>query len=236
MPSRIGCCGFGQARAKYFEQFGVVEVQKTFYDPPRPQTLKRWREEAPDGFEFTLKAWQVITHPAASPTYRRMRHPPKDPDSLGFFQDSGSVRAAWDRTREAARCLDAGIVLFQCPASFTPEGGHIDQMRAFFAAVPRDGLAFVWEPRGEGWTDDLVHGLCEDLNLMHGVDPLQRRPVHGDFAYFRMHGRTGYRYRHTDADLREIASVAAPHDTSYCLFNNMSMLEDAARFRHLVGA
>lgn len=65
---KIGCCGFGQARTRYYERFPVVEVQKTFYQPPLARTLDRWRAEAPSGFAFTLKAWQPITHPASSPT------------------------------------------------------------------------------------------------------------------------------------------------------------------------
>ncbi|MER3469532.1 MAG: DUF72 domain-containing protein, partial [Thermoflexus sp.] len=55
----IGCCGFPKARSVYFRAFRAVEVQQTFYDPPRPETLRRWREEAGPDFVFTLKAWQV---------------------------------------------------------------------------------------------------------------------------------------------------------------------------------
>ena len=47
---------------EYFETFPLVEVQQTFYEPPAPRTLLRWREQAPDSFEFTMKAWQLITH------------------------------------------------------------------------------------------------------------------------------------------------------------------------------
>ncbi|MET1127893.1 MAG: DUF72 domain-containing protein, partial [Thermoproteota archaeon] len=63
-----GCCGFPLSRKRYFERFNVVEVQQTFYDPPSADTLRRWREEAPKGFVFTVKAWQAVTHPSSSPT------------------------------------------------------------------------------------------------------------------------------------------------------------------------
>jgi uncharacterized protein YecE (DUF72 family) len=36
----------------------VVEVQQTFYQPPRVATLEKWRLDAPANFEFTLEAWQ----------------------------------------------------------------------------------------------------------------------------------------------------------------------------------
>jgi uncharacterized protein YecE (DUF72 family) len=51
----------------------VVEVQQTFHDPPPLATLQRWRVEAPADFEFTPKAWQVITHLGTSRTCRRLR-------------------------------------------------------------------------------------------------------------------------------------------------------------------
>ncbi|MFQ5882008.1 MAG: DUF72 domain-containing protein [Candidatus Methylomirabilales bacterium] len=56
-----------------FRRFPVVELQQTFYQPPRLKTVQRWREEVPATFEFTMKAWQLITHEPGSPTYRRLK-------------------------------------------------------------------------------------------------------------------------------------------------------------------
>jgi uncharacterized protein YecE (DUF72 family) len=53
----------------------VVEVQQTFYEPPADTTIRRWRARAPAAFEFTLKAWQLITHEPSSPTFRRLKRP-----------------------------------------------------------------------------------------------------------------------------------------------------------------
>lgn len=96
--AKVGCCGFAGGRARYFDTFPVVEVQKSFYEPPkRDSTLQRWRDEAPDGFEFTLKAWQIITHDASSPTYRRLNEPLSDGQKkqVGSFRYTGIVRRAW---------------------------------------------------------------------------------------------------------------------------------------------
>ena len=71
---RLGLCGFTIGASEYFRRFRVVEVQQTFYEPPQDATLVRWRRQAPPGFEFTLKAWQLVTHEGSSPTYRRMKH------------------------------------------------------------------------------------------------------------------------------------------------------------------
>jgi len=70
---RVGCCGFPLSLRRYAEDFAVVEVQQTFYQPPALHTIEKWRGAVPGGFEFTLKAWQLITHEASSPTYRRLR-------------------------------------------------------------------------------------------------------------------------------------------------------------------
>jgi uncharacterized protein YecE (DUF72 family) len=67
---RIGCCGFVAAQAQYFRLFKVIEIQQTFYQLPWLETAAKWRSAAPEDFEFTLKAWQVITHEPSSPTYR----------------------------------------------------------------------------------------------------------------------------------------------------------------------
>jgi uncharacterized protein YecE (DUF72 family) len=68
MDLRIGCCGFPLSLSRYAKIFRVVEVQQTFYQPPLTRTLERGRARVPSEFEFTLKAWQLITHEATSPT------------------------------------------------------------------------------------------------------------------------------------------------------------------------
>lgn len=35
MMMKVGCCGFGEAQQKYVAEFPVVEIQVTFYQPPR---------------------------------------------------------------------------------------------------------------------------------------------------------------------------------------------------------
>jgi uncharacterized protein YecE (DUF72 family) len=46
----------------YASQFGTVEVDSTFYRVPNTQTVLAWKELTPEGFCFSLKFPQIITH------------------------------------------------------------------------------------------------------------------------------------------------------------------------------
>jgi uncharacterized protein YecE (DUF72 family) len=114
MDIKIGCCGFSVARKKYFETFDVVELQQTFYQLPTVKTSLKWREDAPDNFEFTLKASQLITHEPSSPTYRRYKKVIPDDKSVnyGSFKPTYEVMEAWKATVEIAESLRAKIIIF----------------------------------------------------------------------------------------------------------------------------
>lgn len=231
---RVGCCGFPVAQQRYAAVFDLVEVQQTFYQIPPATTLVRWRRRLPPPFEFTLKAWQLITHEATSPTYRRLREPLSEATRrrCGSFRPTAEVHRAWERTRQAAQLLAARFVVFQCPASFRPTAENVAHLREFFREIARDDLILGWEPRGE-WEASLIQKLCEELQLVHVVDPLVVAPVAGALRYFRLHGLGGYRYRYTDDDLRRLAERCQSDRPTYVLFNNVFMWEDARRFLRL---
>jgi uncharacterized protein YecE (DUF72 family) len=231
---KVGCCGFRSSRESYFRALDAVEVQDTFYRPPQVSTLRRWREEAPAGFEFTLKAWQLVTHRASSPTYKRLKRQltEEEREGAGFFRPSPIVAEAWELTRECAAALGARALVFQCPASFRPVAENVEHLRRFFRGAERGGPSFCWEPRG-GWPRELVAELCAELELWHVVDPFSERTVTPGKCYFRLHGRKGWRYKYEDAELEELHSMLPKDATSYVFFNNVEMLDDAARFKEI---
>jgi uncharacterized protein YecE (DUF72 family) len=236
----VGCCGFPLGRARYFGRFSAVELQQTFYQLPSLALAEKWRRQAPANFVFAMKAWQLTTHPATSPTYRRLREPlpEADRDAYGYFRSTAQVGRAWERTLEIARALSSPLVVFQCPASFTPTSEHLQNMISFFEGIPRDDLTLAWEPRGR-WDPALVRELCQRLELSHCVHPFSGPCQHGDVAYFRLHGIGGYRYHYTDDDLRRLVEMcreelAAGRRAVYAMFNNVFMLDDAQRFQGLL--
>ncbi len=235
----IGTCGFAESQARTWRDFDLVEIQQTFYEPPRPATAAKWRASAPGRFFFTLKAWQLVTHPASSPTYRRLRTPLSERDRAlaGAFRWNRVTRMAWARTLEIAEALEARAVLFQTPASFLPSTENLDNLQRFFTEIERPpGLRMVFEPRGEAWSDTLLRRLVRELGLVHAVDPFLRQPVGRGLRYFRLHGRPAYHYgyRYTDEDLKHLAGRLNRAWPNWVLFNNASMAEDARRFRRLL--
>jgi len=203
-----GTCGFAEAQRALFRDFKILEAQKTFYQPPKPSTAERWRERAGREFVFTLKAWQLITHEASSPTYRRLKEnlPPRLLARAGGFRWNDATRMAWERTTEIADALRADTVVFQTPRRFLPGRDNLRRLRRFFEGIDRGGRRMVFEPRGDARSDDILRPLLRDLKLVHGVDPVQRRPVGGGMRYFRLHGRSTYHYhyRYTDADFDQL--------------------------------
>ena len=118
--AKVGTCGFGMAQPEYAHAFSCVEIQHTFYQPPQIKTLERWRNNMPADFEFVIKAWQLITHDAKSPTFRRLKRLLSDDEKqeAGYFRATPIVQEAWETTLASARVLRARTILFQCPASF----------------------------------------------------------------------------------------------------------------------
>ena len=233
----IGTSGFRIPRVEYTQLFSCVEIQQTFYQPPQIRTLERWRQETPQGFEFTLKAWQLITHAAKSPTYKRLKKQLSEleKEEAGYFKPSDLVREAWEVTLACARALKAKTILFQCPASFKQTRENISNLERFFSSINQEKFNFGWEPRGD-WDNEVVKSICGNLNLWHVVDPFASKSVTPDKCYFRLHGRKGWRYKYDDEELAELALMLPEKKSSYVFFNNIQMTEDALKFREIIKA
>lgn len=166
----VGTCGFGRRRADAFRDLDAVEVQETFYRPVLPERAARWADGAPERFSFAVKASQFITHEASSPTYRRAGReiPAADASQYGGFRRTARVEEGWQATRAVTETLRAKVVLFQCPASFTPTPANLEALYAFFESHPSSAVR-AWEPRGP-WPTHIVEKVCEDLSLVHEIE------------------------------------------------------------------
>ncbi|MEM3109328.1 MAG: DUF72 domain-containing protein [Candidatus Bathyarchaeia archaeon] len=242
---RVGCCGYPTSMKKYYEIFSLVELNCTFYGYPKMSTVTGWREKAPADFEFTVKAWQAITHPYGSPTWRKAKLRIPNPERYGSLKPTRENIDAWGLIRRSCEALNADICVIQTPPSFTPSDENVENMRRFLSIIDRGPLKIAWEPRGE-WSSrpELVTELCKGLKLIHVVDLLRRSPLHySPTAYIRLHGLGGrevnYAYKYEEEDLKLLASklnelADKGMDECYILFNNRYMMEDALRFKGLL--
>jgi uncharacterized protein YecE (DUF72 family) len=233
---KVGCCGFPVKRETYYQTLSVVEIQPTFYQLPRIETGERWKEEVPQNFEFTMKAWQLITHEPSSPTYRRLRMdiPEKKKKNYGFFKATEEVEEAWQKTEEFARAVGAEKIIFQSPASFSPSESSTKNLRQFFEKRKPNSFIFIWEPRGQ-WERLEAERLCTELGVIPCLDPFEGKRIKGELLYARLHGRKGYRYSYSETEMGELMEKGKFYPRAYFMFNNVSMYEDAQRLKILLG-
>lgn len=222
------------AQKSYFQAFRFVEINSSFYQLPKLDTVARWRAAGTPDFQFAMKAWQVITHRATSPTYKRTRIDNRDREYCGHFGFNPTIRWAWDETFAVAKALRVFLVLFQCPPNFRQNSENIARLKQFFERAKRGRFFMGWEPRGE-WDEEVVAKLCRELDLIHVVDPFQSLPAHkAKVQYFRLHGISGASHRFTHQELERLKGFCAGRTPTYCAFNHRAMATDAQRFAAIV--
>jgi len=182
----------------YFaSRFRSVEINYTFRRHPSEKTLTGWRENAPPGFSFTLKAHQNITH----------RHRLADPEEpVAFFMER--ARMLGDRL---------GVILFQCPPSLRFDR---DRLEGFIKALPDSGR-YAMEFRHASWEE------AREFLAERGVawctaetdEQKAERDAWEPFGYLRLRKET-----YTDEEIRRWAdriasAIDAGHDV-YCYFKH----------------
>lgn len=255
---KIGTCGYGFYKPPkgwketyknklqaFSHDFKLVELNRTFYKLPMQKTVKRWRKEVQHDFEFTVKAWQAITHPTGSPTWKEKDKLSKDQHKqFGYFNPGKEVIDAWESIRKRANGLQANIVVFQTPKSFDYSKEHIENMYSFFTKINHDKLKLAWEPRGN-WNEHRseIKEICNDLKLIHIVDILRRKPVSDHpTCYLRLHGLNeneyNYNYEYSKKQIRRLAEklqdLSETYDEIYCLFNNFQMFKNAHQLKKMI--
>lgn len=241
---KIGCCGFPIGRKRYYGIHKVVELQNTFYELPSIEWAKKIRKEAPVDFEFAVKAWQVITHPRNSPTWRRLKKKPEGKlENYGWMKPTKENLNALRIVVEFAQEINSKIIVLQTPASMPYNRDAVKWVEEFFEKaneITAGKIMLGWEPRGK-WAEnrDVLEKILVKHNIVHVVDIFKRRPVSkpDGLLYTRLHGlgrgEVNYKYKYTDKDLEELVSMlrAEEFTQAYVMFNNVFMLSDSIRLK-----
>lgn len=169
--------------AYYASQLNSVEVNFTFRQLPTEKQLTTWLEAATEGFRFSFKAPQAITH-------------------LKRLRECGDALAALKAALlPAERAGKLGIVLFQLPPNFRAD---VERLKTFLEDVARLKLRAAFEFRHESWFEEATYAVLEQGNAALCIaesDELQTpQRWTADFLCYRLR-RSAY----SEADLQEIA-------------------------------
>ncbi|MEM1741285.1 MAG: DUF72 domain-containing protein [Desulfurococcaceae archaeon] len=241
---KIGCCGFPRSRFKYYSDFHIVELQNTFYELPTIEWCKKLRSEAPVDFEFTIKAWQVITHPSTSPTWRRMRVKPKGSlENYGYLKPTRENIDAFNQVLELAHVFKSRFIILQTPESMIYSDESVKWVSEFFKeieSITQKRIVVGWEPRGE-WSrrESVLEKILREYGILHVTDLFRRKPLYilDGLIYTRLHGigpgEVNYKYKYSVSDFEKLSSILSEFDfrEAYVLFNNIYMYQDALSFR-----
>ena len=182
----------------YTERFNSVEINYTFRQRPSEQTLKNWRKLAPDGFVFTLKAHQGITH------------------WLRLADADAAVTDFLERAKLLGPRL--GAILFQCPPTLEFDRSLIESFLGFLAP----GFRYAFEFRHASWEaarDVLASRQAAWCVAETDDSAWPTQPPTTPFAYLRLR-KTQY----SEAELRDraawISSVLSSGTDVYCYFKH----------------
>jgi uncharacterized protein YecE (DUF72 family) len=224
----------------YAEHFDTVEVNSSFYRPPDPGLTRRWVQQTPPGFEFSVKLHQAFTHPMM-----RGRGAPPRADASPIPAPS---RADVDTFRAGLEPIAGGGRLGMLLVQFPPAFHRSPQAEAYLAT-----LLSTWhdyplavELRHRSWSD-AAEALARLLDE-HGAtwvqidEPKFRFSIRqelsrarGQSFYLRLHGRNAaqwwdhespddrYNYLYAPEELHTFADAAesaGARGKAYVYLNN----------------
>jgi uncharacterized protein YecE (DUF72 family) len=211
------------------DYFDTVEINSSFYSPPRPADAAKWarRVHKNPRFRFTAKVWQRLTHELE--------------DAGGTLEaDCGQVRQAMAPLAEAGVL---GALLIQFPWSYRCTEQNIEHLGRVFIELHE--LRLVVEVRHGSWESESAYellrqngvGLCNVDQPVIGNSLKPGARVTAQVGYLRLHGRNyqnwfkdgagrdaRYDYLYTKEEIREMAGLARnikqSADETYVITNN----------------
>ena len=236
---RIGCSGWNYKHWRerfypkgvpvsrwftfYAEHFDTVEINNSFYRLPPPETFDKWREQAPPGFCYAVKANRFLTQAKKL----------KDCDE------------PLERQMTSFRCLRdrLGPVLYQLPPSLRI---NLERLESFLRIVPKDVMN-VFEFREKSWyvpeTFELLDRYGASFCAHDMPGSASERTATGPIAYVRFHGGEGkYWGRYSDEGLLGwsdwMIAQAQSGRPVWAYFNNdidAHAIHDAQTLKSMVG-
>ena len=237
----VGTCGFSESMKKYFEDFDTVEIQQTFYKILDVKLLQKWRKMAKEEFVFNFKAFQGITHPHTSKTWKRSNiDVSKLKEKVGYLKPTKEVFEFWKKMVEYANTLEAKVIVIQLPESFKSNEENWGNAEKFFENIERKNFGIGVELRG--WSEKDIKKFCKKFDVIDVCDLSLRLPtILKQVSYFRLHGsykngKINYYHQYTDEEMKEMIEKIKKLKSKevFVYFNNVFMLKDSKRFINLL--
>ncbi len=204
MKTFIGCSGFSyndwkgcfyphdlpdnQWLSYYAEKFNTVEINNSFYQFPKKESLKEWVSQTPAHFRFSIKAHRFFTHLK------------KFKIDTSFMEKLDNFQAPLSAVKEKGGC-----VLWQTPGNLHK---NISKLESFCQKLDMD-FTHVLEFRHRSWFDDKVYEVLKKNNVAFciisapGDLPEDIVATHRT-AYVRFHGKKDwYDYLYSNGELKE---------------------------------
>lgn len=203
MKTYIGCSGYQYEDWKgkfypeslskeewlpyYAEHFNSVEINGTFYRIPEDDTFKKWYNQVPGNFKFTLKGSQYVTH-------MKKLNDPKEPLQK-FYNAAESLGGK------------IGCILWQLPGNLHKD---VDKLEAFCQSLSAD-FNNVMEFRDNSWYSEEVYAVLKKYEvsfcIISAPENLSDAVVKtAKIAYMRFHGKEEwYKDFYTKSELSEWA-------------------------------
>ena len=145
---------------QYASVFKTVEGNTTFYALPKPDTVKRWRDETPEDFRFCLKFPRTITHE------KRLLYADRERDY--FFELFAPLQSR------------LGPFFLQLPPTFG--GQKLRVLEQFLDTLPSEFSYAVEVRNGEYFQQGYVENEFEKMLRARGIDRvlMDSRGVHSD--------------------------------------------------------
>jgi len=210
--------------------FDTVEINSSFYRPPRPADAAKWASRVRNNprFKFTAKAWQRLTHEREN------------------MSDESLAKHCDEVRRSTAPLAQAGVLgalLIQFPWSFRYGPENLEHMEMVFRRLSDFPLAV--EIRHGSWDREPFYDFLREnrVTLCNVDQPVIGNSIKPDskvtarLGYFRLHGRNyenwfkedagrdaRYDYLYSKQEIKEIArlirTIKQNAEETYAITNN----------------
>lgn len=187
------------------EGYSSIEINNSFYHLPTEPTFRKWHDEVPDDFLFSVKASRYITH------MKKLKEPE---DSLPPLMERVDLLGE-----------KLGPILFQLPPSWPL---NMERLIEFLESLSPERL-YTFEFRNPTWFVEEVFQALSEHNIALCIYELagqnSPRESTADFVYIRLHGPDGaYGGNYSHEALREWADAILKWRKArkgvYCYFDN----------------